>query len=144
MVVAYVEVVPLRCNIFTPYSFTYFASFASLFKIETHLLCCKWEIFGCVENVLRYFALEFLQNEYNLLSLFAYWPLLWAISLTGRNHIFPYFWNVAETCNSMFPLCFNMHKKWSGSVVYAATETRENVTKPVTETQVIRGVSRTV
>ena len=29
---------------------------------------------------------------------------------------------------------FNMHKKWSGSVVYAATETRENVTKPVTET----------
>ena len=24
---------------------------------------------------------------------------------------------------------FNMHKKWSGSVVYAATETRENVTK---------------
>ena len=25
---------------------------------------------------------------------------------------------------------FNMHKKWSGSVVYAATETRENVTKP--------------
>ena len=39
---------------------------------------------------------------------------------------------------------FNMHKKWSGSVVYAATETRENVTKPVTETQVIRRVSRTV
>ena len=39
---------------------------------------------------------------------------------------------------------FNMHKKWSGSVVYAATETRENVTKPVTETQVIRLVSRTV
>ena len=38
---------------------------------------------------------------------------------------------------------FNMHKKWSGSVVYAATETRENVTKPVTETQVIRRVSRT-
>ena len=35
---------------------------------------------------------------------------------------------------------FNMHKKWSGSVVYAATETRENVTKPVTETQVIRRV----
>ena len=33
---------------------------------------------------------------------------------------------------------FNMHKKWSGSVVYAATETQENVTKPVTETQVIR------
>ena len=26
---------------------------------------------------------------------------------------------------------FNMHKKWSGSVVYAATETRENVTKVV-------------
>ena len=24
---------------------------------------------------------------------------------TGRNHMFPYFWNVAETCNSMFPLC---------------------------------------
>ena len=23
---------------------------------------------------------------------------------------------------------FNMHKKWSGSVVYAATETRENET----------------
>ena len=41
-------------------------------------------------------------------------------------------------------LMFNMHKKWSGSVVYAATETRENVTKPVTETQVIRRVSRTV
>ena len=39
---------------------------------------------------------------------------------------------------------FNMHKKWSGSVVYAATETRENVTEPVTETQVIRRVSRTV
>ena len=39
---------------------------------------------------------------------------------------------------------FNMHKKGSGSVVYAATETRENVTKPVTETQVIRRVSRTV
>ena len=39
---------------------------------------------------------------------------------------------------------FNMHKKWSGSFVYAATETRENVTKPVTETQVIRRVSRTV
>ena len=39
---------------------------------------------------------------------------------------------------------FNMHKKWSGSVVYAATETRENVTKAVTETQVIRRVSRTV
>ena len=39
---------------------------------------------------------------------------------------------------------FNMHKKWSGSVVYAATETRENVTKPFTETQVIRRVSRTV
>ena len=39
---------------------------------------------------------------------------------------------------------FNKHKKWSGSVVYAATETRENVTKPVTETQVIRRVSRTV
>ena len=37
-----------------------------------------------------------------------------------------------------------MHKKWSGSVVYAATETRENVTKPVTETQVIRRVSGTV
>ena len=33
---------------------------------------------------------------------------------------------------------------WSGSVVYAATETRENVTKPVTETQVIRRVSGTV
>ena len=30
------------------------------------------------------------------------------------------------------------------NVVYAATETRENVTKPVTETQVIRRVSRTV
>ena len=67
VVVAYDEVVPLRCNIFTPYSFPYFASFASLFKIETHLLCCKWDIFGCIENVLRYFALEFLQNEYNLL-----------------------------------------------------------------------------
>ena len=39
---------------------------------------------------------------------------------------------------------FNMHKKWSGSVVYSATEMRENVTKPVTETQVIRRVSRTV
>ena len=39
---------------------------------------------------------------------------------------------------------FNMHKKWCGSVVYAATEMRENVTKPVTETQVIRSVSRTV
>ena len=39
---------------------------------------------------------------------------------------------------------FNMHKKWSGSVVYAATEMRENVTKPVMETQVIRRVSRTV
>ena len=25
---------------------------------------------------------------------------------------------------------FNMHKKWSGSVVYTAMETRENVTKP--------------
>ena len=23
---------------------------------------------------------------------------------TGRNHMFPYFWNVTETCNSMFPL----------------------------------------
>ena len=34
--------------------------------------------------------------------------------------------------------------KWSGSVVYAATETRENVSKPVTETQVIRRVSGTV
>ena len=30
------------------------------------------------------------------------------------------------------------------NVVYAATETRENVTKPVTETQVIRRVSGTV
>ena len=39
---------------------------------------------------------------------------------------------------------FNMHKKWSGSVIYAATETRENDTKPVMETQVIRRVSRTV
>ena len=39
---------------------------------------------------------------------------------------------------------FNMHKKWSGSVVYTAMETRENVTKPVTETQVIGRVSRTV
>ena len=26
-------------------------------------------------------------------------------AITGRNHMFPYFWNVAETCNSMFPLC---------------------------------------
>ena len=37
-----------------------------------------------------------------------------------------------------------MNKKWSGSAVYAATETRVNVTKPLTETQVIRRVSGTV
>ena len=43
-----------------------------------------------------------------------------------------------------FSVMFNMHKKWSGSVVYAATETRENVTKAITETQVILRVSRTV
>ena len=38
----------------------------------------------------------------------------------------------------------NMNKKWSGSAVYAATETGVNVTKPLTETQVIRRVSGTV
>ena len=38
----------------------------------------------------------------------------------------------------------NMNKKWSGSAVYAATETRVNVTKPLTETQIIRRVSGTV
>ena len=38
----------------------------------------------------------------------------------------------------------NMNKKWSGSAVYAATEMRVNVTKPLTETQVIRRVSGTV
>ena len=37
-----------------------------------------------------------------------------------------------------------MNKKWSGSAVYAATETRVNVTKALTETQVIRRVSGTV
>ena len=58
-------------------------------------------------------------------SLFVkYWPLLWAISLTGRNHIFPYFWNVAETCNSMFPLCLTCTK--SGPVpLYTQQRKRE-------------------
>ena len=37
-----------------------------------------------------------------------------------------------------------MNKKWSGSVVYATTETRVNVTKPAAETQVIHCVSGTV
>ena len=32
--------------------------------------------------------------------------------LTGRNHVFPYFWNVAETCNSMFPLCLRFAETW--------------------------------
>ena len=37
-----------------------------------------------------------------------------------------------------------MNKKWSGSAVYAAKETRVNVMKPLTETQVIRRVFGTV
>ena len=37
-----------------------------------------------------------------------------------------------------------MNEKWSGSAVYAATETRVNVAKPLTETQVIRRVSGSV
>ena len=36
--------------------------------------------------------------------------ILW--SYTGRNHMFPYFWNVAETCNSMFPLCLRLTETW--------------------------------
>ena len=31
---------------------------------------------------------------------------------TGRNHMFPYFWNVAETCNSMFPLYLRLAETW--------------------------------
>ena len=35
-----------------------------------------------------------------------------SIKFTGRNHMFPYFWNVAETCNSMFPLCLRLTETW--------------------------------
>ena len=31
---------------------------------------------------------------------------------TGRNHMFPYFWNVAETWNSMVPLCLRLAETW--------------------------------
>ena len=50
-----------------------------------------------------------------------------------RNHTFP----STETRRKRV-------KKWSGSVVTAATETRVNVTKPLVETRVNRRVSATV
>ena len=50
-----------------------------------------------------------------------------------RNHTFP----LTETLRKRV-------KKWSGSVVSAATETRVNVTKPLAETRVNRRVSATV
>ena len=47
-------------------------------------------------------------------------------SLTGRNHMFPYFWNVAETCNSMFPLCLRK----SGPVpLYTQQRKREKTSR---------------
>ena len=45
---------------------------------------------------------------------------------TGRNHMFPYFWNVAETCNSMFPLCLRK----SGPVpLYTQQRKREKTSR---------------
>ena len=32
--------------------------------------------------------------------------------ITGRNHMFPYFWNVAETCSSMVPLYIRLAETW--------------------------------
>ena len=100
--------------------------------------------FGCVENVLRYFALEFLQNEYNLLFTLCILTLVMSnFTHRTKSHL-SVFLKRGGNMQLNVSVMFNMHKKWSGSVVYAATETRENVTKPVTETQVIRRVSRTV
>ena len=70
---------------------------------------------------------------------------------TWKRHISVTFACVSATFNwdKNFSLLWlkhdeNMNKKWSGSAVYATTETRVNVKKPPAETQVISLVSRTV
>ena len=66
-----------------------------------------------------------------------------------RYHVFPHMLTWSYTCgNVRFRQLKNLtetcKKKWYGSAVTAATETRVNVTKPTAETRVNRRVSATV
>ena len=56
-------------------------------------------------------------------------------NVTGRNHIFPYFWNVAETYNSMSPLCLRLTETWKFNL-------RDSVTFPSNLSQQISAVVR--
>ena len=50
---------------------------------------------------------------------------------TGRNRMFPYFWNVAEICNSMFPLYLSLAETWKFKSAWfrhvSGTETSSHV-----------------
>ena len=64
-------------------------------------------------------------NYISFLDVVLFWK---AENVTGRNHMFPYFWNVAETCNSMFPLCLTCTK--SGPVpLYTQQRKREKTSR---------------